>query len=109
MITVDNESPTATPILVHSLVLAAASPIFANLLASLDNDLDGFTIILTGVKRSEVESGIGKMYGGQPDDDFLAHLGLLSPKAQKAFPVKRDLFKTEEKSDDEEDVAIYWV
>ena len=49
------------------------------------------------------------MYGGQPDDDFLAHLGLLSPKAQKAFPVKRDLFKTEEKSDDEKDVAIYWV
>lgn len=29
--------------------------------------------------------------------------------AQKAFPVKRDLFKTEEKSDDEKDVAIYWV
>ena len=29
--------------------------------------------------------------------------------AQKAFPVKRDLFKTEEKSDDEKDVAIHWV
>ena len=70
----NNECPTATPILVHSLVLAAASPIFADLLASLDNDLDGFTIILTGVKRNEVESGIGKMYGGHPDADFLAHL-----------------------------------
>ena len=105
-----DDGATTTPILVHSLVLAASSPILANLLASSGNNMDGFTIILTGVKRNEVESEICKMYGGQPD--FLAHLGLLTTKAQKAIPVKRDLFKEEENvmwSDDEKDMDLFWA
>ena len=111
VIAVGDDCRTTSPILAHSLVLAATSPALANLLLSTSgNTLDGFTIVLTGVHRDEVESEIREMYAGQPNTDSFVHWGLSTKATQKVCPVKRDLFKEEDRwSDDEKDVDKFWA
>ena len=78
VLVIDNKGVASDPILVHSLVLAAASPVLASvLLASSGESSEGFTIILPGTDKQRVEEEIDRMYYGDLDLDLLTHLGLL--------------------------------
>ena len=77
ILVVDNKGVASDPILVHSLVLAAASPVLASVLASSGESSEGFTIILPGMERGMVEREMDRMYDGDLDLDLLTHLGLL--------------------------------
>ena len=57
----------AEPILAHSLVLAAASPSLAAILASSGEASEGFTLILIDVGRIETEAAIRDLYLGHKE------------------------------------------
>ena len=46
------------PILAHSVVLAAASPALAALLASVGEASEEFTLVLVGVERTQAEQAV---------------------------------------------------
>ena len=77
VVVVDNKKGSAAPILAHSLVLAAASPVLASILASSGDTSEGFTIILPGMEWERVEKEMDRMYKGNLHLDLLTHLGLL--------------------------------
>ena len=61
------------PILAHSVVLAAASPALAALLASVGEASEEFTLVLVGVERTQAEQAIKDIYLGKvvPDNVLL--------------------------------------
>ena len=66
------------PILVHSLVLAAVSPSLASILASSSDASEGFTLVLPGAERVDVENAIRDLYlGKQGGVAFLQSWGLV--------------------------------
>ena len=84
ILVVDNKGVASDPILVHSLVLAAASPVLASVLASSGESSEGFTIILPGMERGMVEREMDRLYDGDLDLDLLTHLGLLMDVKEEA-------------------------
>ena len=63
LVTVGEQGPCKTPLLAHSLVLAAASPVLAGILAtSRDKEI---TLILAGVEREQVEGVLEDIYLGR--------------------------------------------
>ena len=61
------------PILAHSVVLAAASPALAALLASVGEASEEFTLVLVGVERTQAEQAVKDIYLGKvvPDNVLL--------------------------------------
>ena len=63
LVVVGEQGPCQEPILAHSLVLAAASPALASILAtSRDSEI---TLILDGVEREEIEEVLEDIYMGR--------------------------------------------
>ena len=76
LVVFDKNGFASTPILVHSLVLAAASPALASILASAGDSSEGFTLVLPGEKRVDVENAIRELYlGKQGGTAFLQSWG----------------------------------
>ena len=76
LVTVGEQGPWQTPLLAHSLVLAAASPALAKILATCrDKEI---TLILPGLEREEVEGVLEDIYlGRERAGVFLKQWGLL--------------------------------
>ena len=64
LVTVGEQGPGGAPLLAHSLVLAAASPTLAPILASL-SDNEEITLILPGLEREEMEEVLEDIYLGR--------------------------------------------
>ena len=63
LVGVGEQGPCQEPLLAHSLVLAAASPALASILAtSRDSEI---TLILAGVEREEIEEVLEDIYMGR--------------------------------------------
>ena len=91
-VVVVNNKGSAGPIFVHSLVLAAASPVLSTILESSGDASEGFTIILPGVEKELVEAELDRMYKGDLRLDLLIHLGLL-------MDVKEEVLETQRRKD----------
>ena len=102
LVVFDKNGFASTPILVHSLVLAAVSPLLAKTLASSGDASEGFTLVLPGEERLDVENAIRDLYlGKQGGIAFLQSWGLLGGGKRKDEEVKE-----EEPSDDDGDIDI---
>ena len=80
LVTVGDQGPCNAPLLAHSLVLAAASPTLAQILAT-SSDNEEITLILPGVEREEMEEVLEDIYLGKDRARvFLQQWGLWEEK-----------------------------
>ena len=94
---------STNPILVHSLILAAASPVLASILASTGDASEGFTLVLPGEERIDVENAVKDLYLGKEGGiAFLRSWGLVGGGKGKNEKVKE-----EEPSDEDGDIDIH--
>ena len=64
LVTVGEQGQCTVPLLAHSLVLAANSPLLASILAT-SSDSENITLILCGVEREEMEGVLKDIYLGR--------------------------------------------
>ena len=99
LVTVGGQGPSGVPLLAHSLVLAAASPTLARILAT-SSDTEEITLILPGVEREEMEGVLEDIYLGRDRARvFLQHWGLWEEshkiKAKEALSYNKEIYKPE--------------
>ena len=101
LVVFDKNGVASTPILVHSLVLAAVSPALASILSSSGDAFEGFTLVLPGEDRTDVENAIIDLYLGKEGGvAFLQSFGLIGGGSSKG---KNEDVKEEEPSDKDQD------
>ena len=101
LVVFDKNGVASTPILVHSLVLAAVSPALASILSSSGDAFEGFTLVLPGEDRADVENAIIDLYLGKEGGvAFLQSFGLIGGGSSKG---ENEDVKEEEPSDEDQD------